>query len=71
MLPLSRAAPPLPPLRWSLGLYPGIIKAAMAVYDIPEAIAVVRNAVCAAPTPAAGFAGVVVGRWGARARGGC
>lgn len=28
----------------------------MAVYDIPEAIAVVRNAVCAAPSAAAGFA---------------
>eukprot|EP00775_Hariotina_reticulata_P006241 gene6241-6478_t len=43
---------------WSLGLYPGVIKAAMAVYDIPEAIAVARNAVCAAPTIAAGFAGL-------------
>ena len=42
--------------KWSLGLYPGVIKAAMAVYDIPEAIAVVRNAVCAAPNTAAGFA---------------
>lgn len=42
--------------KWSLGLYPGVIKAAMAVYDIPEAIAVVRNAVCAAPSAAAGFA---------------
>ena len=42
--------------KWSLGLYPGIIKAAMAVYDIPEAIAVVRSAVCAAPSAAAGFA---------------
>lgn len=42
--------------KWSLGLYPGVIKAAMGVYDIPEAIAVVRNAICAAPTVAAGFA---------------
>jgi len=42
--------------KWSLGLYPGVIKAAMAVYDIPEAIAVVRNVVCAAPNTAAGFA---------------
>jgi hypothetical protein len=42
--------------KWSLGLYPGVIKAAMTLYDIPEAIAVVRNAVCAAPTTAAGFA---------------
>lgn len=42
--------------KWSLGLYPGVIKAAMAVYDIPEAIAVVRSTVCAAPSAAAGFA---------------
>ncbi|WIA33540.1 hypothetical protein OEZ86_006664 [Tetradesmus obliquus] len=44
--------------RWSLGLYPGVIQAAMVVYDIPEAVAVARNAVCAAPTVAAGFAGL-------------
>lgn len=42
--------------KWSLGLYPGVIKAAMAVYDIPEAIAVARNTVCRAGSVAAGFA---------------
>lgn len=44
--------------RWSWGLYPGIIKVAMAVYDIPEAIAVARNAVCSASNVADGFAGL-------------
>lgn len=44
--------------RWSWGVYPGVIKAAMAVYDIPEAIAVARNAVCSAGSVAAGFAGL-------------
>ena len=31
---------------YSLGLYPNAIKWAMAAYDVPEAIAVARNAVC-------------------------
>jgi uncharacterized membrane protein YgcG len=30
----------------------------MVVYDIPEAVAVARNAICAAPSVAAGFAGL-------------
>lgn len=33
---------------YSFGLYPGVIKAAMWVFDVPEAIAVVRTEVCAA-----------------------
>ena len=31
---------------YSLGIYPGILKYMMAVFDIPEAIAVARTAVC-------------------------
>ena len=34
--------------RWSLGLYPGIIKAAMAVFDVVESIAVSRTRICKA-----------------------
>ena len=34
--------------RWSLGAYPGLVRAAMALFDIPEAIAVTRTAMCAA-----------------------
>lgn len=34
--------------RLTLGAYPGVIKAAMAVFDLPEAIAVTRSALCAA-----------------------
>jgi len=34
--------------RVSLGLYPGAIKAAMAVFDVVESIAVSRTRVCAA-----------------------
>lgn len=33
--------------RMTLGLYPGVLKAAMAVFDVPEAIAVTRTAMCA------------------------
>jgi len=33
---------------YTLGLYPNAIKWAMAVYDVPEAIAVARTAVCSA-----------------------
>ena len=33
--------------RWSLGIYPNCIKALMAVFDVPEAIAVSRTAMCA------------------------
>ena len=31
---------------WTGGLYPGCLKAAFAVFDVPEAIAVSRNALC-------------------------
>jgi hypothetical protein len=31
----------------TFGLYPGALKAAMAVFDIPEAVAVTRTAMCA------------------------
>ena len=34
--------------RWSLGLYPGVIKAAMAVFDVVESIAVSRTRICTA-----------------------
>ncbi|KAG2491434.1 hypothetical protein HYH03_010220 [Edaphochlamys debaryana] len=34
--------------RWSLGVYPGALQLAMAVYDVPELIAVSRTAMCAA-----------------------
>ena len=34
--------------RMSLGLYPGVIKAAMATFDVVESIAVSRTRVCAA-----------------------
>jgi hypothetical protein len=33
---------------WSLGLYPGGLKYVMALFDLPEAIAVARTAVCKA-----------------------
>jgi hypothetical protein len=33
---------------WTGGLYPGTIKAAMAVFDVPEAVAVGRAALCGA-----------------------
>ena len=42
--------------RWTLGLYPGLIKAAMAAFDIPEAVAVARRAYCAAAASAAAAA---------------
>ena len=32
--------------RWTGGLYPGILQAAFALFDVPEAIAVSRNALC-------------------------
>ena len=32
--------------RWTLHLYPGCIRAVMAVFDVPEAIAVSRTAMC-------------------------
>ena len=32
--------------RWSLGLYPNCLKFAMAVFDIPESIAVTRKLLC-------------------------
>ncbi|KAK9823894.1 hypothetical protein WJX72_006230 [[Myrmecia] bisecta] len=34
--------------RFSCNLYPGVIKIAMAVFDVPEAIAVARSAICSA-----------------------
>uniref|UniRef100_A0A7S0RR47 Uncharacterized protein n=1 Tax=Chlamydomonas leiostraca TaxID=1034604 RepID=A0A7S0RR47_9CHLO len=34
--------------RLTLGAYPGLLKWAMALFDIPEAVAVVRTAMCAA-----------------------
>lgn len=34
--------------KYTLHLYPGILKAAMAVFDVPEAIAVTRTAMCSA-----------------------
>jgi hypothetical protein len=34
--------------RWTLGLYPGIVKYVMAVFDVPEAIAVARTHSCQA-----------------------
>lgn len=34
--------------RWSFGLYPAIIKAAMAVFDVVESIAVSRTRICTA-----------------------
>lgn len=33
--------------RYTLHIYPGVVKAAMALYDVPEAIAVTRTAMCA------------------------
>mmetsp|Transcript_31178 Transcript_31178/g.92979 ORF Transcript_31178/g.92979 Transcript_31178/m.92979 type:complete len:255 (-) Transcript_31178:755-1519(-) len=33
---------------WTLGLYPGALKAGFALFDVPEAIAVARTAMCAA-----------------------
>ena len=32
--------------RWTLGLYPGLIKAAMAIFDVVESIAVSRTRIC-------------------------
>ena len=32
--------------RWSGGLYPAIIKAAMAIFDVVESIAVSRTRIC-------------------------
>ena len=32
--------------KYTLHLYPGVLKAAMAVFDVPEAIAVTRTAMC-------------------------
>ena len=34
--------------RWTLHLYPTCIKSAMAVFDVPEAIAVSRTQICSA-----------------------
>lgn len=34
--------------KWTLSLYPNLIKWVFAVFDVPEAIAVSRNAICAA-----------------------
>lgn len=34
--------------RWTLNLYPGVIKAAMAVFDVVESIAVSRTRICKA-----------------------
>ncbi|GFR41995.1 hypothetical protein Agub_g2809, partial [Astrephomene gubernaculifera] len=34
--------------RWTLGLYPSALQAAMGLYDVPELIAVSRTAMCAA-----------------------
>ena len=39
--------------RWTLGAYPGVLKAAMAVFDVPEAIAVARSTLC---SPGGGLA---------------
>ncbi|KAK9835056.1 hypothetical protein WJX81_007542 [Elliptochloris bilobata] len=39
--------------RWTLGAYPGVLKAAMAVFDVPEAIAVARATLC---SPGGGLA---------------
>lgn len=33
--------------KYTLHIYPGVVKAAMALYDVPEAIAVTRTAMCA------------------------
>ncbi len=33
---------------WTLGLYPGVLKVAFATFDVPEAIAVARLAICSA-----------------------
>ena len=34
--------------RYTLHLYPGVVQAAMALFDVPEAIAVTRTAMCSA-----------------------
>ncbi len=44
--------------KWTLGAYPGVLKWAMAIFDVPEAIAAARTAVCAA-TPAPGNGSVL------------
>lgn len=48
---LSETFPDPMKLRWKLtkytfGLYPTVLKYLMAVYDVPEAVAVARNAIC-------------------------
>lgn len=36
--------------RVSFGMYPGVLKYLMAAYDVPEAVAVVRIAICRSPS---------------------
>ena len=38
--------------RWTLGLYPGLLKVVMAVFDLPEAMAVGRARICTHGAPA-------------------
>ncbi len=33
---------------WTLNAYPGVLRAAMTVFDLPETIAVSRSAICSA-----------------------
>lgn len=35
--------------RVTLGMYPGVLKYLMAAYDVPEAVAVARTAICNSP----------------------
>ncbi len=35
--------------RYTLHAYPGVVQAAMALFDVPEAIAVTRTAMCTGP----------------------
>jgi hypothetical protein len=38
-------------LRWCPGAYPAVVRAAMAAFDIVEAIAVARTATCSSQAP--------------------
>ena len=38
---------------WTLHAYPGVLRAAMTVFDLPEAIAVSRSTICSAGSIAA------------------
>lgn len=41
--------------QWTLGVYPGFLKYAMALFDLPEAIAVARQRACSSSTGLSGL----------------